>query len=298
MEDRVGDALKSEAVAAIKPPYNEFYSCSLVQGSEGNRVTMDAATPVPAVFSHHLSPPGQSAPRDGQVPCPSVAGALIDLCGVLYDDSIWSRWLFKLVHQLGLHTTYTCFFRVWRCEYLSRVKRGELEYWEALRVFLRAAGLSSGQIDEVEAASHAQLRKYESELMPLPGVSNALTQLHDRGIQLTMLSSACLDTPGVRDRLDALGLATYFTSVFSVPDLWRQYPEHPAVQIAARTTHLPCDRLAFVGRDTALLAEAGAAGIRRIAVNYDEDAVADIFLRGFDRLPDAVPWETGPMATR
>ncbi|MFO7905010.1 MAG: HAD family hydrolase [Planctomycetota bacterium] len=222
---------------------------------------------------------------------------MIDLCGVLYDDSIWSRWLFKLVQQLGLHTTYTPFFRVWRCEYLSRVKRQELEYWEALRTFLRAAGLSSGQIDEVEAAGHAQLRKYESNLMPLPGVSNVLSRLHDRGIQLTMVSSACLDTRGVHDRLNALGLAPYFNSVFSIPDLWRQYPEHPALQIAARTTHLPCGRLAFVGRDTALLTEAGEAGICRIAVNYDNDAVADVFLRGFDRLPDAVPWESEPATT-
>ncbi|MFW6171345.1 MAG: HAD family hydrolase [Planctomycetota bacterium] len=258
---------------------------------------MDAATPLTPDTPRHASPPGQHAPPQGQAPFPPVAGALIDLCGVLYDDSIWSRWLFKVVQRLGLHTTYTPFFRVWRCEYLSRVKRQELEYWEALRVFLRAAGLSSGQIDEVEAAGHAQLRKYESQLMPLPGVPHVLTQLHNRGIELALLSSACLDTRGVHDRLDALGLSPYFSSVLSIPDLWRQYPEHPAFPIAARSTRLPCHRLAFVGRDTALLTEAGEAGMCRVAVNYDNDAVADVFLRGFDRLTDDVCWESVPPPT-
>jgi len=32
----------------------------------------------------------------------------------------------------------------------------------------------------------------------------------------------------------------------------------------------------------AALTEAGEQGIRRIAVNYEDDAVADVFLRSFD----------------
>lgn len=259
---------------------------------------MDVPRPATAVVlptrpapSRRTASRGPDKPEADTTP---LAGALIDLCGVLYDDSIWSRWLFKLLQQLGLHTTYTPFFRVWRSEYLNRVKRQEVEYWQALREFLRAAGLSSGQIDEVEAASHAQQRKYESELMPLPGVTNVLNQLSNRGVQLTLLSSACLDTPGVHHRLQTLGLAPYFHSVLSIPDLWREHPRQAPFQVAAQTTHLPCQRLAFVGREAAVLTEAGQAGLRRIAVNYDDDAVADVFLRGFDRLPDAVSWEGQP----
>ena len=85
-------------------------------------------------------------------PAPSVAGLLLDVGGVLYDDTVWLRWLLKLVTRLGLHTHYTPFFRVWQREYLQRITCGELEYWQALRLFLRSAGLSHGQIDEVEAA--------------------------------------------------------------------------------------------------------------------------------------------------
>jgi hypothetical protein len=56
-------------------------------------------------------------------------------------------------------------------------------------------------------------------------------------------------------------------------------------------TELAARRTGFVGRDSAALAEAGLVGMRRIAVNCDDDALADVFLRSFDRLPDSVPWD-------
>jgi FMN phosphatase YigB (HAD superfamily) len=252
---------------------------------------MDAAKTAATAFVRRQSLRPAELLRRLRDPAPPVAGLLIDLCGVLYDDSTWPRWLFKLVQRLGLHTTYTPFFRVWRREYLDRVKRQELEYWQALRLFLRSAGLTNGQIDEVEAASHARLREFESELLPLPGVVNVLTRLNELEIPLTLVSSACLNTAGVCQRLDVLGLESYFESVVSLPDLWCKYPDRPAFQVAAEITELAAHRLGFVGRDAAVLAQAGEQGIRRIAVNYDEDAAADVFIRSFDRLLHAVPWD-------
>jgi len=253
---------------------------------------MDAPRTLAVDFVSHRSRRPAELLRRLRKPVVPVAGLLVDLCGVLYDDSTWSRWLFKLVQRLGLHAAYTPFFRLWQCEYLERVKRGELEYWQALRIFLKSTGLSEGQIDEIEAASHARLRECESAIMPLPGAANVLAQLSERGIHLTMLSSACLDTQEVCTRLETLGLHSYFDAVLSVPDLWRQYPDHGVFEIAADGTHRPHDQLAFVGRDTAMLSRAGKAGICRIAVNYDRDAVAEIFVKGFDQLLDAVPWAT------
>ncbi len=224
-------------------------------------------------------------------PAPPIAGLLIDLCGVLYDDSVWRRWLFKLVQHVGLHTTYTPFFRTWQSDYLVRVKRQELDYWQAFRLFLRSAGLTSGQIDEVEAASHARYRQYETEILPLPGVIHVLTRLTELGIQLTLLSSAHFSLSEVHARLKRLGLASYFQSVLSVPEMWRQFPGRPAFQLAVEATGLVPSQLGFIGRDTAMLAEAGAVGLRRIAVNYDDDAVADILIGSIDQLLDAVPWD-------
>ena len=102
-------------------------------------------------------------------PAPPVAGLLMDVAGVLYDDTIWSRWLFKLLARLGLHTNFLPFFRVFEREFGPRIKRGEFDYWQALRAFLRSAGLSKGQIDEVEAAGHARQREFECERFSAPG---------------------------------------------------------------------------------------------------------------------------------
>ncbi len=251
-------------------------------------VTRTAATTT-FIHCHSLRP--AELLRRLRDPSPPVAGLLIDLCGVLYDDSTWPRWLLKLVQRLGLHTSYTPFFRVWRREYLERVKRGELEYWQALRLFLRAAGLTHGQIDEVEAASHARRREYESGLRPMPGAANVLRRLNQLGIHLTLLSSACLDREGVCQRLDTLGLTSRFDQILAIPDLWREQPGRSVFQIAAERSDLALHRLGYVGRDATLLAEAGQHGIRRIAVNYDDDARADIFLSSIDRLLDAVVWD-------
>ncbi len=258
---------------------------------------MDAARTAAAAFVQSQTLRPAELLRRLRDPSPPVAGLLVDLCGVLYDDSTWPRWLLRLVQRLGLHTTYTPFFRVWRREYLDRVKRQELEYWQALRLFLLSSGLTNGQIDEVEAASHAQQRVNAAEILPLPGVVNVLTRLHELDIPLTLLSSSYLDTRHVYQRLDTLGLESYFESVLSVPDVWQAYPGRSAFEVAAEATQLPPHRLGFVGRDSATLAEAGDCGIRRIAVNYDDDALADVFIGSFDRLLDAVPWYTKQAAT-
>jgi FMN phosphatase YigB (HAD superfamily) len=265
-----------------------------VQGSERIRATMDSMRTSGAAFVRRRSLRPSELLRRLRDPSPPIAGLLIDLCGVLYDESVWRLWLFKLVQHLGLHTTYTPFFRIWQRDYLDRVKRLELDYWEAFRLFLRSAGLTSGQTDEVEAAGHARYRQYESEILPLPGVVPVLSRLNELGVQLTLFSSAYFSSAEVGSRLKQLGLESYFQAALSVPELWRQYPDRPVFEVAMESTGLAPGRLAFIGRDTAMLAEAGAVGIRRIAVNYDDDAVADILIGNIDQLLEAVPWDAAP----
>jgi len=225
-------------------------------------------------------------------PAPPVAGLLLDVGGVLYDDTVWSRWLLKLVTRQGLHTCYTPFFRVWQREYLQRVTRGELEYWQALRLFLRAAGLSHGQVDEVEAAGHARRRECEAEIFPLPGVVHVLASLRNLSIQLTVLSSGCLETAAVQQQLAKLGIGAYFHAILTHADIARTESAKRVMEVAVAHTGLMPRQLCYVGRDTATLGEASTAGIRTVAVNYDDDAEADIYLGHFEQLLGLLPWQT------
>jgi phosphoglycolate phosphatase-like HAD superfamily hydrolase len=224
-------------------------------------------------------------------PNPPIAGLLLDSGGVLYDDTVWLRWLLKLVTRLGLHTHYTAFFRVWQREYMQRIKLGEMEYWQALRLFLRAAGLSNGQIDEVEAAGHARRRDCETEIYPFPGVVNVLSRLRDLGVQLTLFSSGCLDSDALRQQLAQLGLAEYFVHVLAGFELERTEPGPGGVERAVSLVGVAPGQLCYVGRDTNALAEASAAGLRTVAVNYDDDAEADTYIGHFDQLLEALPWK-------
>ena len=69
-------------------------------------------------------------PQDS-LPC--VAAVWFDVCGVLYDDTAWRRWLLQLLSRMGLHTHYVSFYRVWDCEYRDDVAWGRLAYWDAMR---------------------------------------------------------------------------------------------------------------------------------------------------------------------
>jgi phosphoglycolate phosphatase-like HAD superfamily hydrolase len=225
-------------------------------------------------------------------PWPPLSGLLLDCGGVLYDDTVWLRWLLKLLTRLGLHTHFTPFMRVWQREYLMGVKTGDWEYWQALRVFLRAVGLSAGQIAEVQAAGMARQRDLEGNILPLPGVVHVLTRLHEQGIRLSVLSSSHMDAAGVQEQLSRLGLSWAFDRVLAEVDIAAAFPQRPALDVAISLIDLPVKQLAYVGRDTRLLAQANRAGVRTVAVNYDADAEADIYVDNFEQLLELLPWSS------
>jgi AHBA synthesis associated protein len=223
-------------------------------------------------------------------PWPPLSGLVLDCGGVLYDDTVWLRWLLKLLTRLGLHTHFTPFMRIWQREYLSHVKTGDAEYWQALRTFLRALGLTAGQMAEVQAAGMARQRDLEGSILPLPGVVNVLTRLHAQGIQLTVLSSGHTDAAAVQTQLVRLGLSRLFDRVLTEVDLGAAFPQQPALERAISLIDLPAKRLAYVGRDARVLGQASRAGLRTVAVNYDADAEADIYMEHFEQLLDLLPW--------
>ena len=65
-----------------------------------------------------VSIPSHAADRP---PCPTslpgVRGVLFDMCNVLFDNTVWRRWVLKVLGRLGLHTNYRSFFRVWDRDY-------------------------------------------------------------------------------------------------------------------------------------------------------------------------------------
>jgi len=223
-----------------------------------------------------------------------VEGLLFDLGDVLYDATLWRRWLLRVLTQLGVHTSYRSFFHIWDHDFLDDVYRGRREFCEAFEAFLRSVGLSPGQIDEVEAACQARRSAWERNVRLLPGVRPTLAKLRAAGVPMGVLSDSEYPAAVLAERLDRLELAGTFRTVVSSLDLERIKPDPVCYRTALRAMELPADRVAFVGHDAEELAGATDVGMPTIAFNYDADAKADVFLPRFEEILPLV----GPPASQ
>jgi HAD superfamily hydrolase (TIGR01509 family) len=225
--------------------------------------------------------------RTAALPGP-IRGVLFDMGNVLYDDTLWRRWVLQLLSHVGLHTNYRSFFRIWDRDYLDDVHRGRREFSEAFQAFLLSAGLSHSQIDEVEAACRARRRQLEDDARPLPGVKTTLERLHQSGLTLGVVSNSEHPAGVLRQRLDQFAVGRLLAAVVSSIDLKRTMPDPACYLTAVRALNLPAARVAFVGHDLEELAGAAAVGMPTIAFNFDADAQADVYLARFEDLLDVI----------
>jgi FMN phosphatase YigB (HAD superfamily) len=214
----------------------------------------------------------------------AVNGILFDMCNILYDDTVWRRWVLQLLARLGLSTNYCSFFRIWDRDYLGDVHRGQRDFREAFSSFLRSSGLSQGQIDEVEAASHARRRQLENHSRPLPGVRNTLWQLHQEGFALGVICDSEQPTSALRNRLQRFGIEKLFPTVLSSLDMQHCMPDAACYLSAIESMKIPAEKVVFVGHDRLELAGAAAVGMSTVAFNFDSDAQADVHISRFEEL--------------
>jgi len=245
---------------------------------------------IPAISSHGNDPardPDTLPIRPARLKRP-VEGLVFDMGGVLYDDTVWRRWLLRVLGQLGLHTNYRSFYRLWDRQYLADVHRGRREFTAAFGEFLCAVGLSPAQIDEVQAACQARRRSLEVSIRPLPCVKTTLARLHQSGLALAALTDSEYSAAVLTERLERIGLAGLFDAVVSSIDLGHARPEPECYLTAISALRLSARQTAFVGHDSEELHGAADVGMCTIAFNFDADARADVFIARFEQLSEVV----------
>ena len=188
-----------------------------------------------------------------------------------------------VLRQFHVTTSFRCFSRVWERDFLVHVQCGRQTFSQAFRAYMTAIGLAAAQIDELEAAAHAQRRHLETGIRPLPGVKSTLARLQQSGLPLAVLANCELDGAGLAQQLGRIGLEGLFAAVLTSRELQRAKPDPATYRAAAQALGLPVERIAFVGHDTEELAGARAVGMPTVAFNFDADAQADVFLARFDR---------------
>jgi FMN phosphatase YigB (HAD superfamily) len=236
---------------------------------------------------HRMTVPGHRA-GDQFSSVTRCQGVLFDMCNIIFDDTVWRRWVLQLLSRIGLSTNYCSFFRLWDRDYLDDVHRGKRDFRRAFAEFLQCAGLSGGQIDEIEAASHARRRHLETHSRPLPGVRNTLSRMHKKGFALGIISNSEHTSAELRARLHGFGVERMFCSVISSIDINCCMPEPDSYAAAMKCMNLPPDKVAFVGHDRLELHGASAVGMPTVAFNFDSDAQADVHIGRFEELVDVL----------
>jgi FMN phosphatase YigB (HAD superfamily) len=226
--------------------------------------------------------PGEQAYRE------SIEIVFFDLCGVLYDESYWRRWLLQLTSRMGLHTHYALFYRAWECEFQDAVCQGRIEYWQALQQFLRSVGLSRGQIDEVTAAGMGRWRAFEEQIRPFPHVVATLARLAERNVRMAICSARPLSREALLGKLRRLGLIRWFSNVTASNASLDARSRRAFFQNELGKQGVSAQHAAYVGCRREDLTAAANAGCFTVAFNRDADAVADACIEQFDQLLDLI----------
>lgn len=229
---------------------------------------------------------------------PPVAGIVFDVPDVLYDATLWRRWLLQLVGRLGVRVGRDEFFRAWDAQ-LVDVHRGRREYAEALQSFLLDCGLTWALVDEIEAASRIQRQNLEQNVRPLPGVVHVLDELERLGLSLAAWADAPHGAARLSERLKRLAPAARFDAVLTSFDLECVLPQPQCYRAALDALGLSSAQAVYVGHDAAHLAAAAAAGLRTVAFNFEPAARADHYLTRLEELLDVVKaWRIAPPAQK
>ncbi|MDZ4778714.1 MAG: HAD family hydrolase [Planctomycetia bacterium] len=218
------------------------------------------------------------------VASPTFDGLLFDMGDVLYDATLWRRWLWRLLTKMGVTHSYDALFTIWDDQYLDLVHRGIGDYATAFVDFLTSLSVASPLIDEIVAASRIRKRELESEARPLAGVRPTIERLAMLGVPLAIVSDSETPAAGLETYLHRLGLGGRFAAIVSSRDLGCTKPDPRCYVTALEQLGLSPQSTAFVGHDPVELAGARAVGVASIAFNHAPGCQAEIQLRHFREL--------------
>ena len=243
----------------------------------------DAQTPV-GLLEH--APDGgrvYAVAEEARVQMPP--SALLFACdNVLYDATVWERWLVKLLRNVGVPIDQETFCRQWEQEFLAEIHCGRRDFDEAFRDYLRQLGLSRGLIDEVAAASQGRRHQFLRETRAMPYIRKTIVALAQAGLALGLLADSELTAAELEGHLTRLGFGGRFIFVLSSVEVGHTKAEPQGYTAAAARFGKPPERIAFIGNHSGHLGAAARMGMPTIAFNYDDHARADLYLRQFDEL--------------
>ena len=230
----------------------------------------------------------QYSVAEGAAPRHVPSALLFAFENVLYDATVWERWLVRLLRHMRVSIDHHAFGQRWEREFLPEIHCGRREFDEAFLACLGQLGLSRGQIDEVAAASQGRRQQLLKGARPLPHVRQTMAALAQNDVALGLLADSDLSAAEIERHLTRLGFGSPFVFVLSSVDLGFTKDEPEGYRAAVARFGKPASDVAFVGSQPRHLNTAAQLGMSTIAFNYDERSLADLYVRRFDELATLV----------
>jgi len=198
--------------------------------------------------------------------------------GVLYDDTLWWRWMLQMLSRFGLHTHPRVLTALWRQDYFEDICCGRRDFFEALREFLTACGLHSGQIDELYAAGRPRWRRLELELRAFPQAAPCLSHLARQGWRLGLSVHSPLALDEARMQLRRMRIGEHFQNVVCSQELACRRSHVDFWPSVLSRFSVSADEVGLVSHEAGELAAARRAGLTTLAYQCSAAVPADAHL--------------------
>lgn len=214
---------------------------------------------------------------------PIVKALIFDVGDILYDASLWRRWLAVELSQYGQPVSYDRLVETWE-RFLIPVYKAQQDYWVAFEAMLSEFGLDKKDHPTLIAKAKEKGQAVQVDRCPMPGVPETLATLESAGIKLIALSDNESGEVGVRKTLNQLGIEQYFDAVVSSFSIGHVKPEPEAFDYAIQQSGVPKENCGFVAHDIDELEGAQQHDLFAIGYNYHPDAPADAYIEHFSEL--------------
>ena len=222
-------------------------------------------------------------------PQPSVPiqAFIFDVGDILYDASVWRKWLTTELQRFGKDITYPQLVENWE-RLLVDVYKGNAEYWAKFSELMMHFGVTSEESAAIEKLAREKGQAVQVDRVPMPGVPETLSALRENDITLVALSDTESGEAGVRKTLNQLEIEKYFDAVVSSFAIGHVKPEPEAFDYAIKATGKSKSACAFVAHDIDELEGAQKHDLLAVGYNYHPDAPADFFIEDFRQLLELV----------
>ncbi len=207
-----------------------------------------------------------------------LRGLLFDIDHVFFDGSYWHRLLHQMICRLGKREQFHAFRNQWQWEFLPKVYRGELKYWDALASFFCSMGLNESEARELLVTSQAKLKYAQDNLRAFPTVNETLQELRRRKIRLGIVTNSIHQSPALVGILADIKIGVPFDYVMTSRSAGRVLPDSAIFNEGLLGLILRDAEVGYVSARPDRLAIAAHCGL------------TPIWLNEFSSAPDSTTW--------